>query len=210
MGLEAKCVLHVDGVRHPGTALLETDQLLFRGPARLKIPFASITSLDTEDGVLRVTHPGGTAHFELGDAAAKWAEKIRSPRSLLDKLGAKAGMAVSVIGEFEAGFVRDLTERVGSVSLGRPRKGSDLMLFLADESAQLARLAALEPALAPGGALWVVHPKGKGALKDIEIFAAADALGLTATKVVRFSATHTGEKLVRRRSRRGGTKPWEP
>lgn len=202
MGLEVKCVLRMNGVPHSGTALLETDELLFRGPARLKILLASITSLEANDGVLRVTHPGGTAHFELGDAAAKWAEKIRSPRSLLDKLGAKAGMTVSVVGEFEPDFVRDLAERVGTVSLGRPRKGSDLVFFLADANAQLARLSALESALAPGGAIWVVHPKGKGALKDTEIFAAGDALGLTATKVVRFSASNTGEKLVRRKSKR--------
>jgi hypothetical protein len=204
MGLEAKCVVRVDGVPHSGTALLETDELLVRGPARLKIPFASITSLEADDGVLRVTYPGGTADFELGDVATKWAEKIRSPRSLLDKLGAKAGMAVSVIGEFEADFVRDLTGRVGTVSLGRPRKGSDLVFFLADRGPQLARLSALESALAPGGAIWVVHPKGKRALKDTEIFAAGDVLGLTATKVVRFSATHTGERLVRRKSGRSG------
>jgi hypothetical protein len=202
MGLEAKCVLRVDGVPHSGTALLETDELLFRGPARLKIPFASITSLEADDGVLRVTHPGGTAHFELGEAAASWAERIRSPRSLLDKLGAKAGMTVSVIGEFEPNFVRDLTERVGTVSPGRPRKGSDLVFFLADSAPQLARLSVLEPALAPSGAIWVVHRKGKGGLKDTEIFAAGHVLGLTATKVVRFSTTHTGEKLVRRKAGR--------
>lgn len=202
MGLEARCVVRVDGASHQGTALLETDELLFRGPARLKIPFASITSLEADDGVLRVTHPGGTAHFELGDAAAKWAERIRSPRSLLDKLGAKAGMTVSVIGEFEPDFVRELTERVGALSLGRPREGSDLVFFLADKTAQLARLSALESALRPGGAIWVVHPKGKGAVKDTEIFAAGDPHGLTATKVVRFSTTHTGEKLVRRKAGR--------
>jgi hypothetical protein len=202
MGLEAKCVVRVDGAPHAGMALLETDELLFRGPARLKIPLASITSLEAGGGVLRVTHAGGTAQFELGDAAAKWAERIRSPRSLLDKLGAKAGMTVAVIGEFEFDFVRDLTQRVGTVSRARARKGSDLVFLLADRSAQLARLSTLETSLAPGGAIWVVHPKGKGALKDTEIFAAGDALGLTATKVVRFSATHTGEKLVRRRAAR--------
>jgi hypothetical protein len=204
MGLEAKCVLRVDGVPHSGAALLETDELLFRGPTRLKIPFASITSLEADDGVLRVTHPGGIAHFELGEVAATWAERIRSPRSLLDKLGAKAGMTVSVVGEFEADFVRDLTERVGALSLGRSRKGSDLVFFLAELSAQLTRLSALETALAPDGAIWVVHPKGKGALKDTQIFAAGDVLGLTATKVVRFSSTHTGEKLMRRKSGRSG------
>ena len=200
MGLEAKCVVRMDGVPHRGTALLETDELLFRGPARLKIPFASITSLDADGGVLHVTHPGGTAHFELGDAAAKWAERIRSPRSLIDKLGAKAGMTVSIVGDFDADFVRDLTERVATVSAGQPRKGSDLVFVLAERSADLVGLASLESALAPGGAIWVVHPKGKGALKDTEVFAAGDALGLAATKVVRFSPTHTGEKLMRRKS----------
>jgi hypothetical protein len=202
MGLEANCVVRLDGEPHRGTALLETDELLFRGPARFKIPFTAISSLEAADGVLRVTHPGGTAHFELGDDAVKWAERIRSPRSLLDKLGAKAGMTASVIGKFEPEFARDLAGRVAAVSLGRPRKGSDLVFFLADRSVQLARLAALESALTPGGAIWVVHPKGKGALKDTEIFAAGDAIGLTATKVVRFSPTHTGEKLVRRKSGR--------
>jgi hypothetical protein len=204
MGLEAKCVVHVDGVAHRGTALLETDELLFRGGARLRIPFGSITSLDVAAGVLTVTHAGGTVHFELGDAAPKWAEKIRSPRSLLDKLGAKPGMMASVIGDFEPEFVRELTDRVGQVSVARARKGTDLLFFLAERSAQLARLASLEPALAAGGALWVVHPKGKGALKDTEIFAAGEAIGLTATKVVRFSETHTAEKLVRRKSPRRG------
>lgn len=204
MGLEVKCVVRIDGAAHRGTALLETDELLFRGPARLKIPLASITSLDVTDGVLTVTHAGGAARFELGDAAAKWAERIRSPRSLLDKLGAKPGMTVSLVGEFEPELVRDVSAHVGSVSLGRARQASDLVLFLAEHSADLARLSALESALAPGGALWVVHPKGKGALKDTEIFAAGAALGLTATKVVRFSATHTGEKLMRRKSGRGG------
>jgi hypothetical protein len=204
VGLEAKCVVRVAGASHDGTALLETDELLFRGPLRLKIPFASITSADVTDGVLRIAHAGGTAEFELGAAAAKWAERIRSPRSLLDKLGAKPGMTVSVVGDFEADFVRELTGRVERVSVGRVREGSDLVFFLADQSAQLAQLAALNAALALGGAIWVVHPKGKGALKDTEIFAAGDKLGLTSTKVVRFSETLTGEKLVRRKSARNG------
>ncbi len=200
MGLEAKCVVRVDGVSHHATALLETDELIVRGPARLKIPFASIAAVDAADGVLRVTHAAGSAELELGTAAAKWAEKIRSPRPLLDKLGAKPGTTVSVLGAFAEDFVRDLAARVGTVSTGRARKGSDMIFFLADGTAQLTRLEALAAALAPGGAIWVVHPKGKGALKDTEIFAAAEPLGLTATKVVRFSEALTGEKLMRRKS----------
>ena len=199
MGLECRCVVRVDGAAHDGTALLETDELLFRGPLRLKIPLASITAADAANGVLRVAHAGGTAAFELGAAAPRWAQQIRNPRSLLDKLGAKPGMTVSVLGDFEPEFVRELAERVGAMSVGRLRKGSDLVFLLAERAPQLARLGSLEAALAAGGAIWVVHPKGKGALKDTEIFAAGERVGLTATKVVRFSETHTGEKLMRRR-----------
>lgn len=47
------------------------------------------------------------------------------------------------------------------------------------------------------GAIWVIHPKGaESKVKDTDIFAAAKKIGLTATKVVRFSDTHTAEKLV--------------
>ena len=47
------------------------------------------------------------------------------------------------------------------------------------------------------GAIWVVHPKGANSeLRDLEIFAEAKRLGLTYTKVARFSATQTAEKLV--------------
>jgi hypothetical protein len=203
MGLEAKCIVRIDGAAHHGTALLETDELLFRGPARLRIPFASITSLEAVQGVLQVTHAGGSAQFALGDAATKWAERIRSPRSLLDKLGVKPDMSVSVVGDFDAAFVRDIEARAGTLSVGRARKRSDLVFFLADKVAQLSKLPSLETTLAAGGAIWVVHPKGKGALKDTEIFAAGEAVGLTAVKVVRFSETHTGEKLMRRKSARG-------
>ncbi len=202
MGLEAKCVVRVDGAAHSSTALLETEELIVRGPARLKIPFASITAVDANDGVLRISHAGGAAELVLGEAAAKWAERIRSPRSLLDKLGAKPGMTVSVVGDFDDEFLRDLRARVATVFEGRARKESDLVFFLADRAAQLARLSALANALAPGGAIWVVHPKGKGALKDTEIFAAGDAAGLGATKVVRFSETLTGERLVKRKAHR--------
>ena len=203
MGLEAKCILRIDGAAHHGTALLETDELLFRGAARLKIPFASITALDAVQGILRVTHVGGSAQFELGDAAVKWVERIRSPRSLIDKLGVKPAMTVSVIGEFDPAFVSDVEARAGTLSIGRARKQSDLVFFLADKVGQLSRLSSLETTLAAGGAIWVVHPKGKGALKDTEIFAAGEAAGLTAVKVVRFSETHTGEKLMRRKPARG-------
>jgi len=81
MGAESKCTVQYAGQRSEGKALLETDHLIFRGTFRLNIPRKSITTLDADAGTLRVTFPGGTAVFELGPSAAKWAEKIRNPTS---------------------------------------------------------------------------------------------------------------------------------
>jgi len=65
MGLEARCELQFDGASHEGKALLETDELLFRGDAsgrgkgaprgfRLAIPLSSIRGVSGDDGALRV------------------------------------------------------------------------------------------------------------------------------------------------------------
>ena len=197
MGAESQCVAHFGGQRSEGTALLESDHLLFRGTFRLKIPHKAITKLDADDGTLRITYPDGTAVFELGASAAKWAEKIRNPRSLLDKLGVKPGMRVAVIGVDDVEFLEQLSDRTADVTSRTPKKGTDLVFFQADSIADLARLEKLRGYLKPDGAIWVVHTKGKGAaFKDVDVFAAAKKAKLVDVKVASFSATHTAEKLV--------------
>jgi len=146
---------------------------------------------------LRVTFPDGTAVFELGPTAAKWAEKIRNPPSLLDKLGVKDGMRVSVVGVDDESFLGELTKRTSSVTRRTPKKDTDIIFFAADAVADLTRLVKLRDYLTPAGAIWVIHTKGKGAaFKDVDVFAAAKRAGLVDVKVASFSATHTAEKLV--------------
>jgi Protein of unknown function (DUF3052) len=197
MGAEAKCRLHVGSQVHEGVALLETDELLFRGSVRLKIPLRSISDVSASDGRLVVRHANDEAVFELGAAATRWAEKIRSPRSLLDKLDVKPGHGVSVVGVRDEDFLRQLADRAGKVTTGRFAKASDVIILGAENAKALDRLPRALESITPDGAIWVVHPKGKGStLKDTEIFGAAKRLGLTCTKVARFSETHTAEKLV--------------
>jgi len=58
----------------------------------------------------------------------------------------------------------------------------------------------LVPAMAEKGAIWVVSRKGKAAaVKDIEVMAAAKAVGLVDNKVVGFSETLTALRFTRRR-----------
>ena len=197
MGSESRCIVHFGRQRSEGKALLETDELIFRGEFRLAIPRKAITEVDATDGTLRVTFPEGTARFELGPTAAKWADKIKNPPSLLDKLGVKPGMRVAVLGVEDRSFVAQLAERPRQGARKTPKKDTEVIVFGADDVTDLARLAELRDYLTPAGAIWVVHTKGKGAaFKDVDVFAAAKKAGLVDVKVASFSPTHTAEKLV--------------
>ena len=215
MGAEARCRARFGGATHDGKALLETDELLFRGDAppapagatrakgpRLAIPLAAIREATVVDDDLRIRWDGGDAAFALGAAAPRWAERIRHPRSLLDKLDVKSGHTVSVVHLDDGPFIAELRARAARVVIGRLATNSDVILLGAERALDLARLGAAVRAMARDGAVWVVHPKGRGGLPDTAVFAAAKSLGLTYTKVARFSPTHTAEKLVVPRARR--------
>lgn len=192
MGQEKECRLRRGGQTLQGKALLETDHLLFRGGERLKIPFREVTGVAAAGGVLRVDWGGGRAELELGAAAEKWAQKILHPPSLLDKLGVKSGAAVHIEGGFDAEFSRDLNA-AGAKAGG---KRADLIFLAASGAADLARIPGLSRRLKPAGGLWVVYPKGVATIREIDVIEAGRAAGLKDTKVVGFSATHTGLRFT--------------
>jgi hypothetical protein len=203
LGSEAVCSVRYAGRVSEGKALLETAEVLFRGgDFRLKIPFAQITSVASDGGELRLGYDGAVAVFELGRDADKWAEKIRNPRGLMEKLGIKPGLRIAVIGVEDQDFLTQLAARIGEDS-GEVVQDADLIFYEADRLGDLARLEELRGAIKPAGALWVVSPKGKGIeVKDVDVMAAAQEAGLVDTKVVSFSTTHTALKLVIPRARR--------
>src|ERR1700732_4264107 len=108
MGNEVKCMVRVGKEVSEGKALLETSEILFRGGFRLKIPFASIKSAKAVDGELRLQTADGLAVFELGPAAEKWREKILHPKSRMEKIGLNPATRISLLGHFDAEFLREL------------------------------------------------------------------------------------------------------
>ncbi len=191
MGQEANCEACFGGKVSAGKALLETDEIVFRGDFRLVIPLKSIQSLEAADGVLRVVWPEGTATFKLGPQAEKWAHKIRNPRTLADKLDVKPGMRVSLVG---VGNV--LEGRTDDVTEGRAAKESDLILFGAEAEKHLAKVPRLAASLKRNGAIWIVYPKGKKEITESAVRGAGLQAGLVDIKVARFSDTHTALKFV--------------
>ena len=124
--MEAECAAEFGGKKGAGKARLEEKELVFRGEdgRRLKIALVAVKSAEAKRGELVVKHAGGTAAFELGAAAEKWALKIRYPRSRMEKLGVKAGARVWVVGIEDAEFGKEL-ERA-KVELIRARQASPL------------------------------------------------------------------------------------
>jgi hypothetical protein len=193
VGQEIACTASSDGRRAEGRAQLETDELLFRGEGlRLRIPYASVSAVRTADGVLELDHDGATSTFELGDRAAKWADRITNPKTVIDKLGVKPGQRVVLRGMDVDGFAGDLAARGAELV----ETGADHLFVAVETQDDLAALAGLVPLIARNGAVWTVRRKGRKDLTESDVMAAGKAAGLVDVKVVRFSETHTAEKFV--------------
>jgi hypothetical protein len=196
VGSEQLCTVRTEGKTSKGKVLLETSEIIFRGDFRLKIPLASLQSTIAKDGELRLKWDGGSAILELGDSAAKWADKILHPKSTAEKLGIKPGLTVSVRGIRDAGFIREVRASAKAVSNTKLLPESDLIFVGASESADLGEVGGLLPSLAKSGALWIVYLKGKQEITEGQVLAAGRAAGLVDVKVVKFSETHTALKFV--------------
>lgn len=195
MGLEATCEARFAGKVGTGKAHLDAAELTFRGDFRLRIPLKG-SSAEASGGLLTVSFREGQAVFRLGAEAEKWALKIRYPRSRLDKLGIKAGSRVAVVGVDDPTFHEELKERTDDVAGGRPKKDSDMIVVGMSKKADLARLATLRASIKSNGAIWVVWPKGRKEFREDDVRAHGPAAGLVDVKVLSFSETLSGLKMV--------------
>jgi hypothetical protein len=208
MGYDATCTLKFDGKTSRGIAQLEHKDLVFRGTVRLAIPLAAISGATARAGTLFVEFGGKSAEFTIGTAAEKWAKRITSPPSRLDKLGVKAGMTIAAIGIADEGFLTEVAERAEKVTRRAPAatRPADLIFYGVDHRDALGEFASLARLIRPDGAVWIVRPKartvisarpkGRPDITEAETMAAGKRAGLVDVKVVSFSDTHTAEKFV--------------
>ena len=201
MGREATGTIRTADGKGSAKVLLETDELIFRGDVRAKVPFRTLTTIEPGPRGLRLAWPGGDATVDLPEAeAARWADRIQNPPSLLDKLGVKDGSRVVVLDVDDAAFTADLAGRaVERVGAGP----ADVVVWGLDDAADLGRLPSLVDWIHPDGSLWAVWPKGRKELNENHVREAALDAGLVDVKVARFSATHSALKLVVPRAKRG-------
>ncbi|MDP3746916.1 MAG: DUF3052 family protein [Phenylobacterium sp.] len=196
MGKDAQVEARFPDGADQGRLQYEPPKLLFRGAQRRAYQGDALKGVRAEGGDL-VLADG--SRFALGEkAAASWAEAIVNPKGWLDKLGVKPGMRTAILGVADEALAGELAGR-GAAPIN-DLTTLDILFYAADSAEELARIGDLVPALAEKGAIWVVSRKGKAAtLKDVEVMAAAKAVGLVDNKVVSFSETLTALRFTRRR-----------
>lgn len=196
MGSELKCTVRFGKKTSEGKALLETNEVLFRGGFRLKIPFATIKSAKAVDGELHLQTADGLAILEIGPAAEKWRDKILHPKTRLEKIGLKPGAKVSLLGSFDTDFLGELKTLAPSVTKNKVAAGSETIFFTANSQKELSSVAKIAKSLKGAAALWIVYPKGQKTITENDVIAAGRKSGLKDVKVVGFSVTHTALKFI--------------
>ncbi len=124
-------------------------------------------------------------------------ERDYSGRSLFEKLGVFAEAHVALVGRHDETFVSALNARLAKAASQALRTVYDLIFVRIDAPRDLIRLARAAAYLEPNGAVWVVHPKGRGAEpSDAQVRAAGIAASLVDNKISAYSDSHTATRFV--------------
>jgi hypothetical protein len=199
LGQEIKTTLRWDGRIIEGTALLETDSLIFRGGASLEVKFSEMMSVEANSGWLELKTQRGLLLLELGAKAEQWKEKIKNPKGLIEKLGVDATKKVCVVGKLDADLRSDLDASGAKIAKTAKGKDFDLIFFAAAALKDLEKLPGLKEMIVDDGGIWIVYPKGQtgeGQLTERSVLTAGRTLGLTDNKVAKVNEELTAVRFV--------------
>jgi hypothetical protein len=195
MGREAECWCTAGAEAAQAKALLETAGVILRGAIRRRWDTAQLQDLRIEGRRLCFNVANEAVALELGaEEAARWLSKLNTPPpSLQSKLGIGASSPAFVCGPLD-------DAALAQALAGATTDSADdavVMIAVARSPADLA--AALKVhATMPARAVWVVHPKGKGAsLSDAQVRATLRAAGYVDNKTSAVSALLTATRYTR-------------
>jgi hypothetical protein len=199
VGQEIKTTLRWDGRIIEGTALLETDSLIFRGGASLTVKFAEMMSVEANAGWLELKTQRGLLLLELGPKADVWREKIKNPKAVVEKLGIEAGSKVCVVGKLDPDLRADLDGSGAKIAKSARGKDFDVIFVAAAAKKDLEKLPSLKEMIADTGGIWIVYPKGRTGedeLTERSVLTAGRTLQLTDNKQVKINEELTAVRFV--------------
>jgi hypothetical protein len=185
MGREATCDCTFSGTKAKVKALLETNEIILRGPIRMTAPLNALKNIRVESETLCFDLDKHSFQLHLGTKAAEsWAKKLKTPPpTLADKLGIP-GKIVRTIGPVDKAVFSALSS-AAQIRAENP----DLIISCVDTPETLATtLRAAKPQLARSIPIWLVYRKGPGhPLNESGIRTTLRAQGLMDTKVASVS-----------------------
>jgi len=197
MGREATCDCQWAGEFAPCRVLLETHELIVRGPIRRRALISSLTEVSAHGEHLTFRAGQDQVSLNLGaNLAQSWAKKLTSqPPSLASKLGISKDSQLLLIGEFESEELQSAFATAASTD----GKSANLILASvktnADLDYALDRYAAC-PARPP---IWIVYPKGPDKpINESDIRTAMRHEGFIDTKVASVSTALTALRFTKR------------
>jgi hypothetical protein len=120
-----------------------------------------------------------------------------SGRSLFEKLGVFAEAHVALVGRHQDEFAAGLNARLAKGASQTLRTRYDLIFLWVDGPRDLVRIPRAAAYLRSNGALWVFHPKGRGASPNpSDVRNAGIAAGLVDNKISAYSDSHTATRFV--------------
>lgn len=196
MGQELKTTLRFDGRILEGVALLEGDSIVFRGGVSLTVKFAEIFKVEANAGWLDLQTGRGLLLFDLGPKAEIWADKIKNPKGLLEKLGVDATKKVAVVGKLDEALRADLDGSGAKVAKSARGKDFDMVFVAASSKKELEKLPGVREMIKDDGAIWIVYPKGNANLTEREVLTAGRTLQLTDNKQAKVDEVLTAVRFV--------------
>lgn len=125
------------------------------------------------------------------------AERDYSGRSLFQKLGVVSKAHIALVGRHDPTFVAALNARLAKAASQTLRTTYDMIFVRVDAPLDLPWLSRAAARLKRSGALWVFHPKGRGASPtDAQVRSYAIGAGLVDNKISAYSDTHTATRYV--------------
>ena len=186
MGREATCDCTFDGTTAKVKALLETNEIILRGPIRLTAPLKALKSIRVESESLCFSLDKHPIQLHLGAKAAEsWAKKLKTPPpTLADKLGI-TGKTIRTIGPIDD---KALLSALTSAALVRAEDPEVILAQVDTPEALATTLRAAKPQLDRSVPIWLVYRKGPGhAINEKLIRSTLRALGYMDTKVASVS-----------------------
>jgi hypothetical protein len=197
MGKETTCDCQWGGESGHCKVLLETSELIVRGPIRRRVPIASLTQVSIEGNNLHFRAGEDAVTLILGTALAQsWAKKIATPPpTLAAKLGISPQSNLLIVGDCADEGLKAAIDGAAATDSKKP----DMILAYIRSTSDLNYALDLYSKIASRPPMWIVYPKGSNKpIGETEIRNTLRQEGFIDTKVASVSATLTALRFLKR------------